>query len=261
MRLLLPAVLTMVASAVLQSAPVTVTCAAPLSSTVTSGSNLNASCTSLTNGYSDFGGAATAAASVALQIAGNGADFSSLSTYQSAFAQEAPPQSRGDLFGPAAQSSARINYSTTLYTGGSNRSGYLQVQAYGYGANFYDGGATMTSGIVAASGSPYQTQITCYSNSGYCTPGTAYYAYNQLIPVTLGTTFVLEANGATTNWAAAFDAFSGGYLSTVYDFRFLEADGTTPVGVSEAPEPVTVAMTGVGIGALGLFLKRKRSRG
>jgi hypothetical protein len=251
----------MVGSAVLQSAPVTVTCAAPLISSVTSGSNLDASCASLTNGYSDVAGAARATANVALQIAANGADFSSLSTYQSAFARQAPPQSSDDLFGPAAQSSVAINYTSTLYTGGSNRSGYLKVQAYGYGANFYDGGATMASGIVSASGSPYQTEVTCYSNSAYCTPGTAYYTYNDLIPVTLGTAFILEANGATTNWSAAFDAFSGGYLRTVYDFRFLEADGVTPVPVSEAPEPLAVAMTGLGIGALGLLLKKKRSRG
>jgi hypothetical protein len=78
--------------------------------------------------------------------------------------------------------------------------------------------------------------------------------------VTLGTGFLLEADGATTNWAAAFDAFSGGYLRTVYDFRFLEADGITPVAVSEAPEPLTVGITGLALGGLGLFLKKKQSR-
>ncbi len=223
MKSFLSAAFLTVGSAVLYSAPVTVTCSAPLSSSVTSTSNLNASCTSLTNGYSNLGGAARATANVTLQIAANGANFSSLSTYQSAYAQQAPPQSRNDLFGPGAQTSIVINYSSTLFTTGSTRAGYLQIQAYGYGDNFYDGGATMTSGIVSASGNPYQTEVTCYSNLSYCTPGTGYYTYNAFIPVTLGTAFTLEADGGTTNWAAAFDGFSGGSLQTVYNFRFLEA--------------------------------------
>ena len=259
MRLLVPAVLTMIGSALLHSAPITVTCAAPLTSSVTSGATSAASCTSLTNGYSYSGGGANATANVAVQIAANGANFSSLSTNQYAYAQQAPQQSVNDLFGPAAQRSIGVVYSSTLSTGGPVRSGYLQIEAYGTGANFHDGGATMTSGILFDSASPYQTEVTCYSNSGYCTPGIGYYTYNSLIPVTLGTSFTIEANGGTTNWASGFDGSSGGSLRTQYDFRFLEADGLTAVQVSQAPEPLTVGMVGLAFGALGLF-RRTRSR-
>jgi len=115
----------------------------------------------------------------------------------------------------------------------------------------------MISGILPAGGSAYQTEITCYSNSSYCTPGTAYYMSNSLIPVTLGTAFTLAAKGGASNWASGFEGSSGGSLLTAYNFRFLEADGVTGVAVSQAPEPMTVALVGLAFGALGLFRKTR----
>jgi len=249
-----------IASGVLFSAPVSVTCGAPLSSSVTSSATLAAGCTSLTNGYSYSAGGAAAMANVALQLAANGADYSSLSTYQCAYAQQAPRQSADDLFGPAAQTSIAVAYTSTLSTGGPVRSGYLQIEGYGIGANFYDGGATMRSGIQVGSGSPYQTEISCYSNSSYCNPGTGYSNTHSLIPVTLGTAFILEANGATNNWASGSDGYSGGSLRTVYNFRFLEADGLTPVAVSEAPEPLTIGLVGLAFGVFGMLRRKARNR-
>jgi len=135
----------------------------------------------------------------------------------------------------------------------------MEIGGYGSGAGFYDGGATMTSGVSLGSAAPYQTEITCYANSNYCTPGTSYYTFNSPIPVTLGTAFTLEANGGTTNWASGFDGRSGGSLNTVFQFRFLEADGVTPVGVSQAPEPVTLGMVGLAFCSLA-FVNKARSR-
>jgi hypothetical protein len=258
MKSLLPVAFLTIAAAVAYGAPVSVACGAPLRSAVTVNSASSATCTTLTNGYSYSGGGASATANVALQLAANGTDFSSLTTYQYAYAQQAP-RSGNSLFGPAANSSIAVSYSSTLVTGGSVRSGFLQLQGYGYGSNFHDGGATMTSGIVLASGSPYQTEITCSANSGSCTPGTGYYNYYSLIPVTLGTAFTIEANGGTTNWASGFDGLSGGSLNTVFDFRFLEADGRTPVSVSQAPEPMTIAMVGLAFCLVGI-LRKLRSR-
>src|SRR3954453_15340076 len=169
MKPLLPVAFLTIASAAVYGAPVSVTCDAPLRSAVTSGSALSATCTNLSNGYSYSGGGASATANVALQLAANGTDFSSLTTYQSAYAQQAP-RSANSLFGPAADSSIAVSYNSTLVTGGPVRSGYLQIEGYGSGSNFHDGGASMTSGIVLASGSPYQTEITCSSNATYCTP-------------------------------------------------------------------------------------------
>ena len=260
MKSLLPAAFLSLASALLYSAPVSVTCGAPLTSSVTSESSLSAACTSLSNGSSYSGGGATASASVVLQLAANGAGFNSLLTSQSAYAQQAPRQSQDDLFGPGAETSIALTYTATLSTGGSVRSGFLQIEGFGNGVSFYDGGASMTSGIVPASGSAFQTEITCYSNYSYCTPGTTYYMSNSLIPVMLGTAFTLEANGGTSNWASGFDGSSGGSLDTRYNFRFLEADGVTGVAVSQAPEPLTVGLVGLAFGALGLSRKMRSRR-
>src|SRR5690242_16553380 len=126
MKSLLPMAFLTLGSAALYSAPVTVTCAAPMGSPVASASDTAASCTSLTNGYSYAGGGANASANVAFQLAANGADFNSLSTYQSAYAQQAPRQPNS-LFGPAADSSVAVSFSSTLTTNGAVRSGYLQI--------------------------------------------------------------------------------------------------------------------------------------
>ena len=260
MRPFLPAALLSIASAVLYGAPVSVRCGAPLTSSITSDSVSAASCSSFTNGYSYSGGGASATANVALQLAANGPDFSSLTTYQYAYAQQAPRQSTNSFFGAAAQTSIAVSYSSTLSTGGPVRSGYLQIEGYGYGANFNDGGASMTSGILLGSGNLYQTEITCYSNSSYCTPGIGYYTYNSLIPVTLGTSFIIEANGSTSNAAAGFDGLSGGSLNTVYNFRFLEADGVTPVAVSQVPEPVTVGLVGLAFSSFAILRKARFRR-
>src|SRR5881227_4052163 len=103
MKSLLALALLTIPSAAAYGTPVSVTCGAPLSSAVTSDSALSASCTSFTNGYSYSGGGASATANVALQLAANDADFSSLTTYQSAYAQQAP-RSANSLFGPSADS-------------------------------------------------------------------------------------------------------------------------------------------------------------
>ncbi|MFL6450787.1 MAG: PEP-CTERM sorting domain-containing protein [Bryobacteraceae bacterium] len=193
-------------------------------------------------------------------LAASGSDFGSLSTYHYAYAQQAPRQSPDNLLTPAAQTSIAVSYTKALSTGGPVRSGYLQIEGYGSGAGFNDGGASMTSGILLGSGSAYQTEVTCYSYSSHCTSGTGYYTYNSLIPVTLGTAFTIEANGGTTNWASAFDGSSGGSLSTVYNFRFLEADGVTSAAVSQAPEPATLGMIGLAFSSLVILRKAQGRR-
>lgn len=246
-------------AAILQGAPmVSVTCSAPLSASVSSSGAGSAGCTSFANGQSYAGGGATATAQVNLQLATSAADFSSLSTYQSAYARQGP-RPQNEPFGPAAGNFITINFSDTLVTAGASRSGYLQIQGYGSGASFYDGGASMTSGLLL-NGAAATTEISCYSNSSYCTPGTGYYNTYTLIPVTLGTAITIEANGHTNNSASAFDGSSGGSLSTTYQFRFLEADGVTPVSVSEAPEPATLGLLSLSCGAILVARKRRKTR-
>jgi hypothetical protein len=57
----------------------------------------------------------------------------------------------------------------------------------------------------------------------------------------------------------AGEGMSGGGLSTTFAFRFLEADGTTPVqAVAAAPEPSTWGSLAGGLAALA-FWKRRRA--
>src|SRR3982750_647772 len=131
MKLLVPAALMTIASGVLYSAPVSVTCGAPMSSSVTSDGTLAADCTSFTNGYSYSGGTAVATANVSLQLADNAAGYNYLFTDQSAYTQQAHRQAIDALSAPGAEASISVSYSRTLSTGGTVRSGYLQIDGYG----------------------------------------------------------------------------------------------------------------------------------
>ena len=252
------------ASAAVSGTPVvSVTCMPPLSAAVSSSvTATSATCNSFGNGVSSAGGA-SASGQVNLLLAANAADFSSLSTYQYANAQQAVPQGPGGAVGAGATSSVTIAYSQTLVTAGTMRSGYVQLEAYGSGASFYDGGAFMTSGLTINTnpftGSPV-TEFACVSILSFCTPGSAYYDYHSLIPVTLGSMLTIEANGGTVNYASFLDGASGGSLSTTYNFRFLEADGLTPVTVTTAPEPVTYGLMGAALLLGGWLHRRKRGR-
>src|SRR5947209_18977686 len=88
------------ASAAVSGTPVvSVTCMPPLSAAVsTSVTATSATCNSFGNGVSSAGGA-SASGQVNLLLAANAADFSSLSTYQYANAQQAVPQGPGGAVG------------------------------------------------------------------------------------------------------------------------------------------------------------------
>jgi hypothetical protein len=158
-----------------------------------------------------------------------------------------------------------IAYSQTLVTAGTMRSGYVQLEAYGSGASFYDGGASMTSGL-RINTDPYNgspaTEFTCVSSSELLHSGQrilrlSLLAYSSDTGINALT---IEANGSTVNYASYLDGASGGSLSTTYNFRFLEADGLTPVTVTTAPEPVTYGLMGAALLLGGWLHRRKRGR-
>src|SRR3954447_12088698 len=250
------------ASAAVSGAPmVGVTCVPPLSAAVySSATPTSANCNSFGETNLNSVGGASATGQVSLVIAANAADFSVLSTYQYAYAQQGVPQGVSNGRGATGASSVTIAYSQDVVTAGTTRSGYVQIEAYGSGASFYDGGASMTSGL-RINTDPYNgspaTEVTCQSSLSYCTPGTRYYNRYSLIPVTLGIALTIEANGSTVNYASYLDGASGGSLSTTYNFRFLEADGLTPVRVTPAPEPATCGLMGAALVLAGWVHRRK----
>lgn len=96
--------------------------------------------------------------------------------------------------------------------------------------------------------------MTCGSRG--CSPGRGYYGYYSRIPVMLGTPLTLVANGHLTNETRDREGTTAGQLETEFQFRFFEADGSTPVAVSEAPEPSTSALAGLALTATVLLRKR-----
>ncbi len=144
-----------------------------------------------------------------------------------------------------------------LITAGPVRDGYVQITGDGSSTYFYDGQGEMTSGIVSANASSPLTEISCAANSVTgCAPGPHYYSVmNPLIPISLGTNINLAATGFVNDWVGPLDGQSGGELDTTFQFRFFEADGVTPVAVSDVPEPATWGLIAF-IGGAVLVVKR-----
>ena len=109
------------------------------------------------------------------------------------------------------------------------------------------GNLGMVSGFALDPSLPVITQMTCGSQG--CSPGPGYYGYYSRIPVVLGSPLTLVANGYLTNQTRDGEATTAGQLETEFQFRFFEADGSTPIAVSKAPEPSTSALAGLALTA------------
>jgi hypothetical protein len=210
----------------------------------------------------------SASGSVTLQLASNPADWSNLITHQQAMSVQGYPLDPNGNIGPATAASLTIDYAQDVITAGPQRAGYLQINVgQGTMGYFYDGHATMTSGFTTHPFSaPYTdqpyTQIQCGSNTGGCSPGSGYWSEYSRIPVTLGTSLTLVADGHLSNMAQYIDAQSGDEMNTSFLFRFFEADGSTPVQVemvSEAPEPSAYGLIGLAMAGAALLRQRVRS--
>ena len=233
------------------AAPVSVTCGSLVQSITTDTGLTSASCASSTGSF--FGPHATANAQVILNLAGNGANWSTLTTEQSGVAIQGLP-GPGQGSGPGTEVHARINYSDLLTTAGPIRPGYLQLQFSGSVSYIYDGSGAITTGIVNINPNSSLPQFTCEEYGG-CT-GNAFLQHNLLIPFTLGKAFTIEASGYFDAYAYCNDGISGGSAESNYQFRFLEADGTTAVEVSQAPEPSTCLLLAVPFCAGLVYRKR-----
>ncbi len=235
------------------AAPVSVSCGSPYSSqpVTTDAGSSSVSCGSFTG--NSLQAHANAQAQVILSLSGDGTGWSTLRTEQSAVTVQGRP-GPGQGSGPGTEAHTRIDYSTLLTTAGPLRAGYIQLQFSGSVDYIYDGTSAITSGIVNTNPNSSLPQFTC-SEYGGCT-GNSFLARRSMIPFVLGQAFTIEANGYFDNYAYGNDGFSGGSSQSNYQFRFLEADSLTPVGVSPAPEPSTWLLLAAPL-AIGFVLKRK----
>jgi hypothetical protein len=135
-----------------------------------------------------------------------------------------------------ALSSGQLTFADSYISEGPVRSGFLQG-VFAYDATRYGG-----------------------TYSAYTTiAGTTYNSFgpSRLIPITLGTTIPVNVFASATSVS---DDGTPSYvvLQTVLQINFLEADGTTSVTISEAPEPTSAALLSLGITALPLLILCRR---
>lgn len=134
---------------------------------------------------------------------------------------------------PAGTAVATLNFNATYTTDGPVRQGIMignfQPAVGRYGGQF-------TYSIVA----PGRHQL---------------YGPSLLVPITLGQPFAISlferVNSNSDDGTQSYIYLYGGL-----QFSFFEADGVTPVGLSEAPEPASLALFGCGLAAF-LVLGRK----
>jgi len=185
------------------------------------------------------GGAVTATGSASFTLAPTAADWSTLQVYAMtlAYPLDASTRDQPALF-YTTQASSQVTFSTVLTTTGPVRPGYVRIEAYDSGSH--------AAGVDGNSGSLTFGSMVTGNN------GTAYHTFS----ITLGESFNLQYVAT----AFAYGTFTDGpgYAATDYhaQFRFFEADDTTPVAVSESPEPSTFVFLGFDLLGFGWWGKR-----
>ena len=154
--------------------------------------------------------------------------------------------------GVGGSATSSISYSGTFLTAGPLRAGYLELVGSASVERPDNGQAGLTISM-----SPFDASLpTPALSCGLYGCSLGYYSSHPLVPFTLGTSFTLTASGSLFSSASFLDGSSEGSQSADFGLRLFEADGVTPVALSEVPEPSSLALFGL---SLGVFLmKRKR---
>ncbi len=158
-----------------------------------------------------------------------------------------------------SQASAALNYTDTFLMGGPARPGYLQVNLLLNGGGLIDsGGENMNVNLSSAPANVPPPNVTCSIGQGCYVP--SFWYQSLLVPYTLGGTITLSAEGYIFADADFNTGQNGGQDIIDYRFRFFEADGVTPVSISETPEPATLGLLGVSLLALWLIKRQARTK-
>ena len=158
---------------------------------------------------------------------------------------------------------AAADITATLQTGGPVRSGYL-------GLSFPEFGSLPTLGTSdgwtsTAMFSIGSFQLDCANASAveYCA-ATDFYSLDSgatvLLPITLGRVLPLDFNVSNEGYSDMISGFADGGFAGSIEVRAFEADGVTPVALSEVPEPSScrlVAFAVVAAVSLGCRYRRR----
>ena len=228
---------------------ITNTCMPPMGTPVTGSANCS---TFPSSGGYDPG--ASASASVSLSIAVNAANDSVFSTKSTVNANGVYSDPSETHWLPALAQSL-ISFNDTLITAGDPRSGFIQVNVTG--SSLYSAGMETGGGVLSLPSAADGTLLSD-SCSLYNCPYPPFFIYNTF-PFKLGVAFPITYSASLlSDSASAVDGPSSADIQLNYGFRFFEADGVTPVAVSETPEPSGFAL--LSVSGLGLFYALRRHR-
>lgn len=191
-------------------------------------------------------GIGSASASIGLELATDPAAFSLLRTAQ---AGSAATTNNAGVFG--AQVTTEIHFDEFLLTAGSIRPGYLILGVSSPGSHSASSGGAF--GSVSFQFAPYgaASQISCLAIDRQCFPLNIF-----SVPVILGIPLELVANGTLIAVAQSPSETADVAENGQYQFRFVEANGVTPVAVSETPEPSSALLFGTAL-LLPLILRKR----
>ncbi len=160
---------------------------------------------------------------------------------------------------PPVSATSSAQFGAYLTTAGPVREGLLQIFLTNNSLVYPSSesiSATFTLGL------PGVQSSSCGITWSPCTAISYLNHYDSLggFVVPLGTSFYLSYNGDFTAYAGGYtDGNGSGTLDLDYQFRFLEADGVTPVDVlAAAPEPASFSLLGIAFAAACLWKRRRR---
>jgi hypothetical protein len=183
---------------------------------------------------------AGALGTVRVTSAPTSADFTKIQAVMAAraaylFVNQPPPLN--------GNSSARltIDFSETFLTPGPERPGFIEVKpsggAHGFEART-EGWFTLPD---ATNGQSLKAGCIAQSAEAQCV-NTGYFEHYRLFPVLLGTPLPITFRGLATAASSAQNTGGSATFNYEYTFRFFEADGVTPVAVTESAEPATLGL-------------------
>jgi hypothetical protein len=191
-------------------------------------------CTSM---GSDQTGTASAQAAASLSLSTDGFTFS-VSTYAGANSTVAAYN--------GARAAAAASVSDWLTTSGPLRPGIVEmipVQLVGSHGGAGESQVNFSFGLVNGA---------CVDL--FCTGPTI-----LAEPIELGEAFQFNASASATGQSSFFQGMGDSAANASYTFEFFEADGVTPVAVTETPEPRALILAAIGLSGLWRWKRARKS--
>jgi hypothetical protein len=184
--------------------------------------------------------AAAARGTVRTTLASNPADFTRIKAAMLAQAAYVVHNPVPPLTGNSS-ALVTIEFSETFVTTGPERPGFIEVKPNGNASGIEARTEGRFTVPAATNGQSISAGCSAQGPEGQCTnPG--YFEHYRLFPVLLGTSLPISFRGLAIATSNAQNGGGGATFNYEYNFRFFEADGVTPVAVTETAEPKTLGM-------------------